>query len=264
MPDDADLILQVPCSLAGRLKSFIWHYEKRGSFSVKCVYHLACSLMETSSSSGSGLESSTSWWKYLWRLKIPAKVRLHVWRACKDWLPVMSNLVRRGISEEFRRANLYTDNCSGLNGPSSSDYDRTNPFYRPLDAGLFKINTDAAIDASTGRVGVGVIIRDYNGMVIASCTQSIYLNYSLVLVESVVVLRGLRFAFKSGIWPCVIESDSQVVVLMVNSGSSPLDEIGLIVDDIADMMNSIPRCRVCFISRKANMAAHYLAKLGCT
>ncbi|KAK2645878.1 hypothetical protein Ddye_021073 [Dipteronia dyeriana] len=53
-----------------------------------------------------------------------------------------------------------------------------------------------------------------------------------------------------------------VVVSLINSCSSTLDEIGLIIDDISDLMLSSPQCKVCFISRKANMAAHFLAKIG--
>ncbi|KAK3230811.1 hypothetical protein Dsin_002692 [Dipteronia sinensis] len=74
--------------------------------------------------------------------------------------------------------------------------------------------------------------------------------------------EGLCFAYDFGLWPCVVESDSQVVVSLVNSVSSPLDEIGLFINDIVDLMNSSPQCKMCFIPRKANMVAHGLAKLG--
>ncbi|KAK2635434.1 hypothetical protein Ddye_030226 [Dipteronia dyeriana] len=200
MIDDVDAILSLHFSSVGRRDSLIWHYDKRGSFSVKSVYHLAYSLLENSSGSDTGL---------------------------------------------------------GVDGG-----DLIYPSWRPLDNGFFKINTDASIDASRGRVGIGAIIRDHEGMVLASCAQVIQLNYSPVLAEAIAILKGLRFAVESGIWPCMIESDAQVVVSMINSDLLPLDEIGLVINDIVDLLRSLPQFKVCFISRKANMAVHCLAKLG--
>ncbi|KAK1556507.1 hypothetical protein Q3G72_006154 [Acer saccharum] len=49
---------------------------------------------------GSGLSGSEAWWKYLWLLKVPPKVKLHVWRGCKNWLPVLTVLAKRGLEVE--------------------------------------------------------------------------------------------------------------------------------------------------------------------
>ena len=38
------------------------------------------------------------WWKYIWLLKVPTKVKIFLWRACNDWIPTMVNLVRRKIA----------------------------------------------------------------------------------------------------------------------------------------------------------------------
>ena len=93
--DDADCILSIPCSSTVRRDSLIWHFEKSGSFTVKSAYHFGVSLLEQSVASGSGLGLSESWWKYLWRLKIPSKVKMFIWKACKGWLPVKVKLVQK-------------------------------------------------------------------------------------------------------------------------------------------------------------------------
>ena len=49
---------------------------------------------------------------------------------------------------------------------------------------------------------------------------------------------------------------------MINSGSGSLSDIGLIIDDILELVKGPFLCNVCFVPQKANIAAHCLAKLG--
>lgn len=76
--DDASAILSILCSLSHRADSLCWHPKKMGIFLVKSAYHLSCSVARDSVASGLRLGSSESWWKYLWRMKLPTKVKLHI------------------------------------------------------------------------------------------------------------------------------------------------------------------------------------------
>ena len=55
--------------------------------------------MELSKHWDSGSYSNDShnrrFWKYLWKIPIPHKIRHFAWRACRDILPTKANLVRR-------------------------------------------------------------------------------------------------------------------------------------------------------------------------
>ncbi|KAL5784852.1 hypothetical protein ACOSQ2_007244 [Xanthoceras sorbifolium] len=44
----------------------------------------------------SGLDSMESWWKYLWKISIPPKVKLFIWRAAFNWILSFFNLSSRG------------------------------------------------------------------------------------------------------------------------------------------------------------------------
>ncbi|KAK3204550.1 hypothetical protein Dsin_018596 [Dipteronia sinensis] len=96
----------------------------------------------------------------------------------------------------------------------------------------------------------------------ASCAQMSQVSFSLLMAEALEILHGLQLASESGLWPCIVESDSQLVVSTIDSGNVPLSDIGLIIEDILDPMKGPLRCKVCFISRKSNMVAHCLDKLG--
>ncbi|KAK3224846.1 hypothetical protein Dsin_004708 [Dipteronia sinensis] len=98
LPDDASLILSIPCSSGNLSDKMIWHYDKLGSYSVKSGYYIGLSL--GTNPSPLGLNQAESWWKFLWRLKVPAKVKLLLWRACHNWVPSNDNLARRGVRVE--------------------------------------------------------------------------------------------------------------------------------------------------------------------
>ncbi|KAK2663928.1 hypothetical protein Ddye_002502 [Dipteronia dyeriana] len=73
-PEDAKLILSLPFSSHRILDSLVWHFDKLGSYSVRIGYHVRCELQDAPSSFG--LSSFESWWKTLWHLKIPSKIKI--------------------------------------------------------------------------------------------------------------------------------------------------------------------------------------------
>nr|POE58912.1 putative ribonuclease h protein [Quercus suber] len=80
------------------MKYNVWAATLNGLFIVRSAYKLA---MEESRSSNRGSSSNPSktcrFWKRLWSLQVPHKVRPFTWRACKSILPTKENLVRRAI-----------------------------------------------------------------------------------------------------------------------------------------------------------------------
>ncbi|KAK3219971.1 hypothetical protein Dsin_013941 [Dipteronia sinensis] len=292
--DDAKAILSIPCSSSIATDSIFWSYEKFGSYTVKSGYHLGYSML--SSPGSSGLSLSESWWKSLWRIQVPAKVKLFLWRASHNWIPTNSNLAKRGVlmdslclicrrrSEStmhslwccpalkairagcpFMRGIKFLRDFRNANSGGNSSAGGSNivvPSWRPPDCGTLKINRDAAVDSMTGKIGIGVIIRDSRGEVLASSAQTISASLSASTAEALAVFSCLIFARDSGLSPVIIESDAQVVVNLINSGNIPLSDIGLIIHDINQVLRNFPSCRVSFVSRLANMAAHSLAKYG--
>lgn len=79
----------------------IWAYTSKGTFSVKSAYKVAMAM----DSIGSLGESSTNhnqtqFWKKLWRLYIPNKVKSFAWRACKNIIPTKANLCQRKVIDD--------------------------------------------------------------------------------------------------------------------------------------------------------------------
>ncbi|KAK3222937.1 hypothetical protein Dsin_009962 [Dipteronia sinensis] len=93
--EEAEAILSLPSSRMGIHDSFLWHYDKSGTYSVKSGYWFAKNM--DSNPSCSGLNPSVSWWKFLWRLCLPIKIKIFIWKACNDWIPTNVNLDVHGV-----------------------------------------------------------------------------------------------------------------------------------------------------------------------
>ncbi|KAL5819962.1 hypothetical protein ACOSQ4_023804 [Xanthoceras sorbifolium] len=73
---DVAAIISLPPFASSLPDSLLWHYEKSGSYSVRSGYKVA--LASSDVARGSGLSSSKSWWKFLWRLSLPPKIKLFI------------------------------------------------------------------------------------------------------------------------------------------------------------------------------------------
>ena len=93
--NDAKVILSVPLSTRRPPDHIIWAFTPNRRFKVNSAYKVALSLLHTnigSLNSPSNSQNISVFWKTLWRLKVPSKIRYFAWRACKNILPTKSNL----------------------------------------------------------------------------------------------------------------------------------------------------------------------------
>ncbi|KAL0416468.1 UNVERIFIED_CONTAM: hypothetical protein Slati_3478700 [Sesamum latifolium] len=79
-----------------------WRFERTGWFSIKRAYRHAVTMRDRSmaSSSHSNLHLTHgrgSLWLMLWRVRVPPKVKLLMWRLCRETLPTMELLARRAV-----------------------------------------------------------------------------------------------------------------------------------------------------------------------
>lgn len=89
---------------------WIWHFYKFGKCSVRSGYKFHMMLKGTASLSDS--DRLRKWWKKLWSLKIPIKVKHFVWRAFHACIPTQVNLIKHHVETDKRfpicRKNLET------------------------------------------------------------------------------------------------------------------------------------------------------------
>ena len=100
----------------------------------------------------------------------------------------------------------------------------------PLDK--YKINVDAAVFKDQKAAGVGVLIRDCNGQVIAALSKKINAPLGPVEVEAKVVEAGVQFTKDIGIQDIILEGDSLTVLNALGGNTSPRSSVAAVVAGI--------------------------------
>ncbi|KAK3224771.1 hypothetical protein Dsin_004633 [Dipteronia sinensis] len=230
--EDREAILSLHMGISRVEDTVMWHYDQCGSYSVKSGYWLGSAMVDLPRTSG--LSGTDSWWKYLWRLSMALKIKMFIWIACYDWVPTRCNLGGRGMKittdcpmcKQSLETTLHTvwgcrifkDVCKSCNfGVHMGKGGATN--WVPPNSGLFKLNTDAALNASGGVVGVGSVVRDSMGCVLATSSQQVVATYNAQLAEAVAIHRDLVLACKTGLYPVEVESNAKVVVGWINDSN---------------------------------------------
>ncbi|KAK3210788.1 hypothetical protein Dsin_015494 [Dipteronia sinensis] len=122
--DDVNAILSIPLGRGRARDSLQWHFDQKGSYSVKSGYWVGVSLSSVSgpSNSSSFSDASIAWWKSLWKLQIPSKIKVFVWKACHNMLPSFEVLARRKILVDRRCPMCKSKSESIIHGLWSCSY----------------------------------------------------------------------------------------------------------------------------------------------
>ena len=95
---------------------------------------------------------------------------------------------------------------------------------------MFKVNFDKAIFREQ-KAGVGVIIRDEYGRVIASMADSISLPLSVDAVEAFAAKEALKFAQECGLSAIVLEGELKRTIDSLLCEDVSLADIGHLIDE---------------------------------
>ena len=97
LPFEAQRIKSIPVPIIDQEDSVTWSRCRLGAYSVKTGYQLLCEAEMKAAPSSSNADEVKRFWKNIWRLKVPNKVRVFLWRACSNALPTKVNLQRRKV-----------------------------------------------------------------------------------------------------------------------------------------------------------------------
>lgn len=98
-PVDCERIGRIPLGAITSDDRLVWHFSKNGIYSVKSAYQLSFAMKEGEGSlhMGSSSGAQQERWAELWNLCLPPKIKLFLWRACKNILPHAAELTRRHV-----------------------------------------------------------------------------------------------------------------------------------------------------------------------
>ena len=186
---------------------------------------------------------TTAWalWKArnetVWEVKVPG-----VDAICQEAVALASDFL------EAKSKVMVT--TGGLGGPFR--------WQRP-PADVWKLNMACHSSSISSRIGLGILICDSEGAVMAVLEDSLMRNNELLQVHAKAVLVALKFAYDVGLRFLLVEVVNQELCSLIQAGSPCFDPIGVIVDDICFWIPLFSS--ICFgVSKKiCNKAAQALA-----
>lgn len=98
-PYEVEAIRRVPVASPNDKDTRFWRFEKKGSYPVKTGYWTSFKTNEYTSRANSEASSSQKdpFWKTLWGLNIPKKVKIFIWKAAHDIIASEVNLVQHHV-----------------------------------------------------------------------------------------------------------------------------------------------------------------------
>ena len=135
---------------------------------------------------------------------------------------------------------------------------KTRVQWQPPPQGMVKINFDGA--ASKDQIsGIGVVLRNERGLVLASLSQNIPQVCKPLDIETLASSRALKFAADLGFNKVVLEGDCEVLMKALKGGDQFLSTAGLLMDDIRYDANLFYQLHYSHVRREGNIVAHSLA-----
>ena len=97
---------------------------------------------------------------------------------------------------------------------------------------MYKLNFDAAVFTDTSTSGVGVMIRNVGGQVMATMSSKGHETIDSEEVEVLACRRALEFAIKAGFSNLIVEGDNSNVMRSIVSTQTDWSCLGNLYDDI--------------------------------
>ncbi|KAK6126449.1 hypothetical protein DH2020_039837 [Rehmannia glutinosa] len=93
----AKQILSIPIRNTSCQDRIAWPHSTNGKYTVKTGYQLALLQNEKEQNGSSSSRASSTLWNWIWRLPIPPKVHVFLWKVAHGKLPVRSALVKKSV-----------------------------------------------------------------------------------------------------------------------------------------------------------------------
>lgn len=123
-----------------------------------------------------------------------------------------------------------------------------------------KVNTNGVVISKRKCVGIGVVVRDSKGEVIAALCKRIAGLMGALETEALAMEAAVQFAVDIGLREVVFEGDSMSICKMIQGSNEAKSSIQSVVDGIKAQLLSFRVAEVSYVKRQGNIPAHLLAQ----
>ena len=136
----------------------------------------------------------------------------------------------------------------------------TTVCWRPPCENWVKINFDGALFGESESAGIGVVIRNSEGEIMAALFEKIVKPQAAELMEILAARRAVLLSTETGFYNSVFEGDSSTVIKFLQDSNVSHSQGGHILKDILSLSDSFVSCSFSHIGRQRNVVAHALAQ----
>ena len=134
--------------------------------------------------------------------------------------------------------------------------------WQPPLPDVYKLNFDAAVFSGLNRTGIGTIIRNDKGEVMAATSAVGPSAENSEEPKLMACRRSLEFAVDAGFSSLITEGDNANVIQAISSSLPNNSFLGCMVDDIRHLIHGLYWARTNQIRRGGNTVAHVLAQFA--
>ena len=99
---EANRIKAIPLCWIDQKDCLIWPDSHNGEYTVKAGYQKLCQEANSSVASSSDSSHQSAFWKRIWKLHVPNKIKLFLWKFFSNALPTKVNLKKRKILDDAK------------------------------------------------------------------------------------------------------------------------------------------------------------------
>ncbi|XP_060974139.1 uncharacterized protein LOC133039295 [Cannabis sativa] len=268
--DDIPLILgMAPCA-RNLQDDMVWHYNPDGMYTVKSGYDVA---EKNILNAGTSSETTMQWWKGIWKMEVPPKIRNFTWRLCKEWLPVNTVLQKRGMKIEAlcywcKREEETIEHCLWFCPMAKSIWKKYSMWKIIKQSSTNIIDMLIYIHQQVSREEFNFFItmswllwnrRNKNRLKLHQLNGI----FSVELAETLALRMGIQLAVKTDAIPYTIQTDCLRIVNHITRAAQAKTDWGMMLDEVRDSKEFIHCSAVNHTRRQENLVAHSLAKLAC-
>ncbi|KAK7841475.1 putative ribonuclease h protein [Quercus suber] len=132
--------------------------------------------------------------------------------------------------------------------------------WRPPQPGHYKVNVDGAIFSKKKQVGIGVIIRDSVGMVIATLNRKLTLSFEVLETKAKAMEVGVQFALDIGVRDVTLGGDSLCIYNALQGLGKASSSVHNIVAGMLHLAKGFRNVAFSHTKRQANVPTHLLAQ----
>ncbi|KAG8481351.1 hypothetical protein CXB51_026276 [Gossypium anomalum] len=258
-PDDADRILCIPLANEAHPDMTFWREEHSGEFTVRSAYK----MLQNQSSTTYPMDSHTMalpFYKQLWELQLPNKIKILAWKVSWNFIPTMVNLHQRRVvpTAICPRCRTGTENLRHffVECPESEE------LWKELNLSWIRQRIRTCIKERFIQERRMLVVRNYNEETKATKSYLHSMVTTAFETEAAACYEAVLMAKDMGFSDILVEGDSRTIINKCMTKSRDKSYVSTHISNIHSEKNSFQNISFLFVPRSANQLAHTIATIS--